>query len=201
MKCLRRWARGFWQNTPCRWITTVALAAIIGLVIGRRFLESVCYVSGNSMAPTFKPGACLFTASISSPLERGDVVVLDDGFAGYAIKRIIGLPGETVQLWRGQVFIDRQAITEPYVPKNVYTYAKQRAICVLGAAEYYVMGDNRLKSVDSRVYGPVRRSKIKRRIPLPANSLRAQFTPYLLPAPGCVLPRPIVSKGTKLPIF
>lgn len=201
MKCLPRWARTFWKIAACRWIITVALAAIIGLLVGRRFLESICYVSGNSMAPTFKPGACLFAAHISGPLQRGDVVVLDDGFAGYAIKRIVGLPGETVQLWRGQVFIDRQAITEPYVPKNVYTYAKQRGICVLADNEYYVMGDNRLKSVDSRAYGPVKRSKIKRRIPLPANSLRAQFAPYLLPAPGCVLPRPIVSKGGNLPIF
>ena len=154
------------------------------------------------MVPTFKPGACLFAAPINSPLERGDVVLIDDGYEDYAIKRIVGLPGETVQLWRGQVFINRQAITEPYVPKNIYTFPKpKRGTCILSPDQYYVMGDNRLKSVDSRAYGPVCRKQIKRRIALPSNTLRAQFAPYLLPAPGRVLPRPIVSKADIVPIF
>jgi signal peptidase I len=177
-------------------------AAIVGVAAGRNFLKSVCYVSGSSMVPTFKPGACLFTTPISGPLERGDVVMIDDGFAGgYAIKRIVGLPGETVQLWRGQVFINRQAITEPYVQRNTYTYAKpKRGTCILGQDQYYVMGDNRIKSVDSRAYGPVNRSKIKRKVPLPPNAMRAEFAPYLIPDGG-VLPRPIVSKSGNLSSF
>jgi signal peptidase I len=201
MKFLWRLAGCSSRKAPYRWIIGAGLAAILGVAAGRNFLKSVCYVSGTSMVPTFNPGACLFTTPISGPLERGDVVMIDDGFAGYAIKRIVGMPGETVQLWRGQVFINRQAIIEPYIPRNIYTYAKpKRWTCILGQNQYYVMGDNRLKSVDSRIYGPVNRNKIKREVPLPANSPRAQFAPYLMPDGG-VLPRPIVSKSVNLSIF
>ena len=117
------------------------------------------------MEPTYPPGTHLYGAPISTPLERGDVVVLDDSNEEYAVKRIIGLPGETVQLWRGCVFINRQMLVEPYLPKHTYTWPMERerrgATFVLGDKEYFVLGDNRPRSADSRVYGPVRRKQIK----------------------------------------
>lgn len=188
--------RQFWQMLPFRWPFAAAFAAALGVAAGHNLLAGVCFVSGSSMAPTLQPGACLFTVPVATSLQRGDVVVIDDGGEDLAVKRIVGLPGETVQFWRGQVFVDRQELTEPYLAKNVYTFPKpHRGTCLLGGNEYFVMGDNRTKSVDSRTYGPVRRAKIKRRIHLPPNAPRAEFAPYLLPdAPGEALARRIGQK-------
>jgi len=195
MKHIWRLACDLWRKQPYHWTIAAGVAAIVGVAAGRNFLDSVCVVTGSSMAPTYEPGACLLSEPIAGELVRGDVVVIDDGYADYAIKRIVGMPGETVQLWRGQVFINKQVLSEPYIPKNIYTYPRpRRGTFILGRTQYFVMGDNRLKSMDSRAYGPIKRSQIKRRIPLPANAPRAVPAPYVLPEPGSVLPRPIVSK-------
>ncbi len=121
----------------------------------------------------------------------------------YAVKRIIGLPGETVQLWRGCVFINRQMLVEPYLPKHTYTYpierARRGATVILGEGEYFVLGDNRLYSADSRAYGPVHRKQIKRRVPLPDDFVCAYFAPYTLPAYGKTIIRPVATNviGTR----
>src|SRR5436190_9622643 len=149
-------------------------AAIAGMAVGRNFVGSVSVVSGASMAPTFEEGSRVYTKPISGPVSRGDVVVMDDGKEDYAIKRVVGLPGETVYLWRGYVFIDRKILLEPYVPKRVYTLPRQRvAVFELGPNQYFVLGDNRPNSADSRLYGAVERKQIKKRIPIPEGASRA----------------------------
>ncbi len=146
------------------------------------------------MEPTYPEGTPLYGAPISTSLERGDVVLLNDGKKDYAVKRIIGLPGETIQLWRGCVFINRQLLVEPYLPKHTYTCPmspmSRGAAFVLGEGEYFVLGDNRPCSADSRTYGPVERKQIKRRVPPPAGFVCAYCAPYTLPAYGTTLIRP-----------
>ena len=114
--------------------------------------------------------------------------MLDDGKQDYAVKRIVGLPGESVQLWRGRVFINRKMLVEPYLPKCTYTCPtqgfKRGATFILGEKEYFVLGDNRLNSADSRTYGAVERRRIKRRVPLPDSFVCAYVAPYTLPAYG-----------------
>jgi signal peptidase I len=170
-------------------VIVAALAAIAGLAVGRNFLGSVSVVTGCSMVPTFEEGTRVYTKPISGSVNRGDVVVMDDGLEDYAIKRIVGLPGETVYLWRGYVFIDRKILLEPYVPKRVYTLPRQRlAVFELGPNQYFVLGDNRPNSADSRLYGPVERKQIKKRIPLPEGAARAYFGPVRLPPFGKTQP-------------
>jgi signal peptidase I len=165
------------------------LAAVGGLAVGRNFLGSVSVVTGCSMAPTFAEGTRVYTKPISGSVNRGDVVVMDDGNGDNAIKRIVGLPGETVYLWRGYVFIDRKILLEPYVPKKVYTLPRQRlAVFELGPSQYFVLGDNRPSSADSRLYGPVERNQIKKRIQLPESASRAYFGPVRLPPFGKTQP-------------
>jgi signal peptidase I len=189
-----------WKNPVCRLSVAAALAVGVGVGAGHVFIGAVYIVEGTSMDPTYPPGTQLYGAPISTPLERGDVVLLDDGKEDYAVKRIIGLPGETVQIWRGQVFINRQMLIEPYLRKYVFTYPvepqRRGATFMLGEDQYFVLGDNRPCSADSRTYGPVSRKQIKRRVPLPENFVCAYLAPYTLPAYGKSLIRPLASQST-----
>jgi signal peptidase I len=165
----------------------VIFAGLVGVALGRAFFGTVAIVDGSSMYPTFRSGATIHTMAIISPIERGDIVLLDDGRQEYALKRIVGLPGEIVHIWRGRIFINRRMLQELYLPKHTYTAPSdqnRQFVFELGEDEYLVLGDNRDCSEDSRTYGPVRRAKIKSRVPQAETSLRAEFAPYTLPAPG-----------------
>jgi signal peptidase I len=182
MRQIYRVSQSLWLRLPYRWLLVAVIAAIAGVAAGHAFIGSVAVVSGTSMAPTFASGSWVYAAPISGPLTRGDVVVLNDGKKEYAVKRIVGLPGETVHIWRGYVFINRKVLLEPYVPKYVYTFPLERlAVYVLGDDQYFVLGDNRVCSADSRAYGPVDRSHIKQRIALPEGAPRAHAGDYTLP--------------------
>ena len=190
-----RFLRKLWQQRACRLLIAATFAAFLGVAASRAFIGSVAVVDGNSMAPTYQPGTHLYAAPISTPLERGQVVLLDDGNEDYAVKRIVGLPGETVHLWRGCVFVNRKLLVEPYLPPHTYTFPvepeRRGATFILGEAEYFVLGDNRPYSADSRTYGPVERKQIKKRVPLPDDFVCAYPAPYTLPAYGKTLPRPL----------
>lgn len=147
----------FWDLTK---ILGLSLLIIIPF---RLFIAEPFVVSGSSMAPNFHNKDYLIIDRISyrksEPL-RGDVVVLKypKDNRQYFIKRIIGLPGETVQLKDGGVFIvsEQQSggfqLKEGYLPKNIQTLGKPGPL-TLGSGEYFVLGDNRTASSDSRVWG------------------------------------------------
>lgn len=138
-----------------------AVAAIIIIPI-RTFVAQPFVVSGNSMFPTFHNGEYLIvdeTTKYVGEYHRGDVVILryPNDPSKYFIKRVIGLPGETVTIQNGTVSITSATqttplvLTEPYV-KNAKFDNSTRA---LSESEFFVMGDNRAQSSDSRVWGPV----------------------------------------------
>lgn len=147
------------------------------------------------MAPTYQPGARVLTYPVSHELGRGDVVLVDDG-SGYALKRIVGLPGETLQFWRGYVFINCRLLREPYLPKYTYTFpdeTKGRTKVTLNDEEYFLLGDNRTCSVDSRSYGPVTRKAVKAQVPSPPGGPRAHCADYTLPSKGQRTIRPMAT--------
>jgi signal peptidase I len=141
------------------------IAAIIILPI-RTFIAQPFVVSGNSMYPTFHNGEYLIVnelAKYRGTYERGDVVILryPNDPSKYFIKRVIGLPGETVTIENGKVSItgpsqkEPLVLDEPYV-KNPRQDSSSRTLDKgEGKNEYFVMGDNRAQSSDSRVWGPV----------------------------------------------
>jgi signal peptidase I len=187
-----------WHKKVFRWLFTVTFAAFLGIAAGRTVISSisgsVSVVEGNSMSPTYASGERVYTAPISTPLQRGDIVLMDDGREEYALKRIVGMPGETVHLWRGYVFINRFMIREPYLPKHTYTSPSQQteiAVFELGPDQYFVLGDNRISSIDSRVYGSVARGQIKSRVPMPQGFVRPSFAAFTLPAQGKRTIRPL----------
>ena len=137
------------------------IAAVIILPI-RTFIAQPFVVSGNSMYPTFHNGEYLIVNELTKytgSYERGDVVILKypNDPSKYFIKRVIGLPGETVTVNDGEVSISGPNQKTPLVLKE--PYVKQPKVDnssrTLDSEEYFVMGDNRAQSSDSRVWGPV----------------------------------------------
>jgi signal peptidase I len=197
MRRLFNLAKTWALKLPCRLLLGSGLAALVGIAAGRTVLAvsgSVSVVDGISMSPTFPSGSRVYAAPIATELERGDIVLVDDGNKELAIKRIIGLPGETVHLWRGYVFVNRQMLREPYLPRFTYTFPDEKSeafVFELGDEEYFVLGDNRPCSADSRVYGALPRKNIKSRVPAPEGMLRPEFLAYTLPLDGKRAIRPI----------
>lgn len=147
-------------------------AFFVVFVVVRFFVIAPGRVNGPSMEPTFIDQDFFWIKKydlLFSPVERWDVVqIIEPTSKKRLIKRIIGLPGETIEIRRGQVFInppggDGYFLAEPYLAPYTYTnvFAQQGiARFELGEHEYFVLGDNRANSVDSRDYGPVHRSLI-----------------------------------------
>ena len=142
-------------------LTFITLAVIIVIPI-RLFVAQPFVVEGESMFPTFKSGDYLIVDQLSyrfSAPKRGDVVVFkypNDPKVFY-IKRVIGLPGETVHIDEGKTSITKTdgteiELDESYIVSEDATYTIDST---LGEGEYFVMGDNRPRSSDSRVWGPL----------------------------------------------
>ncbi len=146
--------------------TFIILAVLIVLPV-RLFVAQPFVVDGESMHPTFTNGDYLIIDQITYRFEdpkRGDVIVFryPEHPSTFYIKRIIGLPGETVRVQDGKVAIttatgEEISFAEPYVVNDDATYTRDMQ---LGDGEYYVMGDNRPKSSDSRIWGALPRENI-----------------------------------------
>lgn len=141
----------------------IVIIAFVIMVVFRIFVAEPFVVSGSSMVPNFHNKEYLVVDKISYRFNeptRGDVIVFryPKDTSQYFIKRIIGLPGERVQIDGGKVRIfnsehpDGVVIEEPYLPSHDATFGKSDIVS-LGSSEYYVLGDNRLASSDSRVWG------------------------------------------------
>jgi signal peptidase I len=166
-----RWlehVRGIRMRT---WILLFVLAVVVNpfsyLQISSasfRFQEA----SGGSMEPTVPVGHWFMLNGLAygdSDPQRGDIVGLTttyDGETKGLLKRVVGLPGEKVQLYGGVVYINDVPLDEPYLDQPAATWDDWPVY--LGAEEYYVLGDNRRDSLDSRRVGPVQRSEIHSRM-------------------------------------
>lgn len=146
---------------------TLAFLIVVVVIPIRVFVASPFIVDGASMHPTFENLDYLIVDELIyavRPPSRGDVIVFryPDNPSIFYIKRIIGLPNETVSINRGVVTIttpdgENVSLSEPYIVNEDATYTKNTA---LHAEEYFVMGDNRPNSSDSRVWGPLPRKNI-----------------------------------------
>lgn len=152
---------------------TLALLIVLVVIPIRLFIISPFVVDGDSMHPTFDNLDYLivdeFLYYFRAP-ERGDVIVFryPGNPSNFYVKRIIGLPGETVSINRGTVSIsgtngESFTLSEPYVVSEDATYTKNVS---LSADEYFVMGDNRPNSSDSRIWGPLPKKNIIGRVDL-----------------------------------
>ena len=140
------------------WTRDLLIAIGLALVI-IVFLYQPVKVEGTSMAPLLSDQERIFINKFVyrfEEIQRGDVVVfwypLDRSKS--FIKRIIGLPGETVEIRHGALFVNNHPIAEPYVPQQ-YADVSDFGPVKVPKNSYFVMGDHRISSNDSRVFGPV----------------------------------------------
>jgi len=152
----------FWQEM----FKTFALAGLLAFGI-RTFIAEARYIPSGSMEPTLQINDHLMIEKVSYHLqkpERGDIVVFNptdtlkqENYHQAFIKRIIGLPGDTVEVKGGHVYINGEVITEDYIkeiPK--YNYGPQ----IVPDDQYLVLGDNRNNSYDSHLWGFVPRENL-----------------------------------------
>lgn len=149
-------------------VLEVVLVAVITVFLIRSFLIQPFLVSGASMEPNFGTGNYLLVDELTYRFrepQRGEVIVFKypENPSAYYIKRIIGLPGETVMIQKGAVKIKKVdgeeiALREEYLLPGVLTSGNKTV--TLGSAEYYMLGDNRNYSFDSRSWGPMDKNYI-----------------------------------------
>jgi signal peptidase I len=145
------------------WMRDLIISVVVSFLI-ITFLYQPVRVEGTSMAPQLHDQDRLFINKFAYQFEnidRDDVVVFyypRDTQKSY-IKRVIGLPGDTIRIVDGDVFVNGKAITEPYVPARYRDLRSMDEIRV-PEGEYFVMGDHRSISSDSRDFGSVERSLI-----------------------------------------
>ena len=152
------------------WVVILGGALLIALVLKVAVVESFS-IPSESMHPTLQRGDRVLVnklAYLAHEIRRGDVIVFkrpaDAPAAGPnapadLIKRVIGLPGETVTTRDGIVYIDGRALEEPYLPKDTTTLGLDDGVTI-PAGKVFVMGDNRGNSADSRVFGPISTSTV-----------------------------------------
>ena len=145
-------------------IQVMAPALILALIV-HLFLAQATIVYGQSMEPNLHPNQRLIVDKLSYRLhspQRDDIVVVDlPDMEEMLVKRIVALPGETVEVRRGVVYVNGVASGEPY-PHDLTPYDMPPR--TLGPLAYFVMGDNRGNSNDSRTFGPVTRDEIVGRV-------------------------------------
>ena len=147
------------------WVVIAAGALLVALVI-KTFLLQAFYIPSLSMAPTLQVNDRVLVNKLSYDLHdvhRGDLVVFESppnegSQTKDLIKRVIGLPGETVESRDGHMVINGQVLDEPYLQPDIVTGPLEKT--VIPADHYWVMGDNRSNSRDSRFFGAIEESSI-----------------------------------------
>jgi signal peptidase I len=145
----------------------VAAVALASYVFIRHYLLRSVEVVGVSMSPTLRSAdryllnLCVYRVRAPQPSEI--VVLRDPQDQSYAIKRVVACEGDVVSVKDGHLFVNGRELNEPYLRRGIGTFApirQEERSWRCGKNEYFVLGDNRDNSTDSRVYGAVPRQNI-----------------------------------------
>jgi signal peptidase I len=163
-------------KTALEWVLLIVGALVIALLI-KTFLFQAFYIPSESMVPTLEKNDRVLVNKLSYKLHdvnRGDIIVFKapegtDPTVKDLVKRVIALPGETVSAENGKIFIDGKELKESYLPdgtiSNCASFTEQ---CFptgkIPPDHYWMMGDNRASSKDSRHFGPIEKSAIIGRV-------------------------------------
>ena len=130
---------------------------IVIVVFIRTFIITPVKVNGSSMYPTLEGEEIMLLNKLGT-IDRFDIVVVElDGESSNLIKRVIGMPGETVEIIGSKIYIDGEELEDDYAYGSTYSVDP----VTLGEDEYFILGDNRVVSLDSRAFGKVSREEIE----------------------------------------
>jgi signal peptidase I len=157
-------------RTAIEWGVLIVAALVIAIVI-RTFVFQAFYIPSESMVPTLKIGDRVLVNKLSYKLHdprRGDIAVFKAPAAARTeeikdlVKRVVGLPGETIEGKDGHIFIDDRALSEPYLPAG--TQSRTFPAEKVPPNAYFMLGDNRQYSKDSTFFGPIKRGDLIGRV-------------------------------------
>lgn len=154
-------------RTAVEWVVILAAALVVAFLV-KTFLIQAFFIPSGSMEPTLKPNDRVLVNKLGYDLHsihRGDIVVFkappseaNDPSVKDLIKRVIGLPGDRIQAINGHVYIDGNLLSEPYLPPGTVT--TNLPLTVVAPGQYFMLGDNRGDSKDSRFIGAIPRHLI-----------------------------------------
>ena len=127
------------------------------------FLFLVYRIGNTSMLPTVLPGDLLLIKLRPRSIHRGDVIIINPygDQRPHQIKRVIGMPGDEILIDKGAIVVNNHLITETYLKgRPVTVFSDDSRKWILGKNDYFVMGDNRIISKDSRTQGPISEQQI-----------------------------------------
>lgn len=154
------------QQALLRELTSTLLITVV-LFLGLRYSAQAVPLDGPSMQPGLHSNERVLVNSLAYTFrdpQRGDVIVFHppDALSERFIKRVIGLPGDTIKLTQTSVYLNGVKLNEPYIAAVSLDYPENLQVETihLGPDQFFVMGDNRTNSQDSRYFGPITQSEI-----------------------------------------
>lgn len=134
---------------------------ILIVVIIRLYIITPVRVQGTSMDTTLKQGEILLLEKYDKNYERFDIVVIKEGNERI-IKRIIGMPGESIKIIDGIIYINGEKIEDKYASSVTNDFSLEKfELETIPENTYFVLGDNRIVSKDSRILGPIKKENIQ----------------------------------------
>jgi signal peptidase I len=156
--------RRIFSRIGCVFQVLVILVCVLALLY--LFIFPVNIVNGRSMDPNFCSNDVYLTYKLNmyfsdQPLQVGNVIAFKHSEGSYFIKRVIGIPGDEIMILNGKVYRNGLVLEEPYLPDGRYTATKpggfinEGEVVKIPKGKYFVLGDNRQHSMDSRDFGPI----------------------------------------------
>lgn len=148
------------KNVRSILVRLAVVALLVWLIFG--VLLGVAVVKGDSMSPALESRDIVLFQRIGADYRTGDIVLVRTDGETESVKRIVAMPGQTVEINEasGEVLVDGEVLLEPYIFENTYGKEGTGYPLTLGEGEYFVLGDSRGNSRDSRNYGPVQEDQI-----------------------------------------
>ncbi len=156
--------RSIFRSLGCVFQAMVILVCILAMLY--LFIFPVNIVNGISMEPNFCSNDVYLTYKLNmyfsdQPLQVGNVIAFKHSEGNYFIKRVVGVPGDEIMILNGKVYRNGVVLEEPYLPEGRYTATKpggfinEGEVIKIPKGKYFVLGDNRPNSMDSRDFGPI----------------------------------------------